>query len=363
MHARGRPAVGQAQRRGPGRGRTGRASTTPPAGRPKTPHRAIIRVRGRAARRLPRPRGGHLRASAGGLRGKTSRRPSRRPRLPGSGGCGWRSRGRGSRTAMPTSLTSGDGIVLVDTGIGGEGGIERLGAALAGRRLRTRGRAPSRLHPRAHGPLRPRRPDRRHRRLRALDAPGLGARAADGGGPDGRARAADRGRPSERGAAPRRWRATKRSRRGSGNRLSTRVVAPGPRATARASRSRPTPAPGRSTRRRATRRRTSFSISLRERLLLSGDHVLGHFSLFFDYGHTPDLVCGVPRAPSTRWEALEGGARACLGTDARFATSAPRSLANRPLWSEHLVRGPHGARPRSRGPPSRWPPTSSVRRT
>ena len=41
-------------------------------------------------------------------------------------------------------------------------------------------------------------PDRRRGRLRALDAPGVGARAGDGRGPRPGARAADRGRPPER---------------------------------------------------------------------------------------------------------------------------------------------------------------------
>ena len=57
-----------------------------------------------------------------------------------------------------------------------------------------------------------------------------------------------------------------------------------------ASTSRPTSAPGRCTRRPATRRRTSCLFQRERRLLISGDHLLGRVSLYFDYGYTPDPV-------------------------------------------------------------------------
>ena len=53
------------------------------------------------------------------------------------------------------------------------------------------------------------------------------------------------------------------------------------------SRSRPTWAAGRSTRRPATRRRTSCLHQPDRGLLLSGDHLLGRISLYYDFGYTP----------------------------------------------------------------------------
>ena len=59
-------------------------------------------------------------------------------------------------------------------------------------------RPPRRLHPLPQRPLRRRRIDRRCRRLRALDAPGVGAHQGDGRGSRRCSRQPDRGRPSQR---------------------------------------------------------------------------------------------------------------------------------------------------------------------
>ena len=63
-----------------------------------------------------------------------------------------------------------------------------------------------------------------------------------------------------------------------------------PRAACPASRSRPTSAPGACTRRPGTLPRTSCLFQPERRLLISGDHLLGRVSLYFDYGWTPDPV-------------------------------------------------------------------------
>ena len=58
-------------------------------------------------------------------------RRGRRRCCRGSGGCGCRCPGRGSRTATPGRSQRGDGIVLFDTGMGGKGRLRQLDLALA----------------------------------------------------------------------------------------------------------------------------------------------------------------------------------------------------------------------------------------
>ena len=86
------------------------------------------------------------------------------------------------------ALSAGDGIVLVDTGIHEEGALEELERALAQIGPPPRGRAAARLHARALRPLRARRADRRARRLRAVDASAPRAHDARDGGPRALAR-------------------------------------------------------------------------------------------------------------------------------------------------------------------------------
>jgi glyoxylase-like metal-dependent hydrolase (beta-lactamase superfamily II) len=71
------------------------------------------------------------------------------------------------------------------------------------------------------------------------------------------------------------------------------------------------------------------------RLLISGDHLLGRVSLYFDYGYTPDPA-GEFLASLDRVEAL--GARLCLAGHGRtFADVQGHIAANRGLVSERLA--------------------------
>ena len=98
------------------------------------------------------------------------------------------------------AVAADGGIVLFDTGIGGKGRLRQLDLALGQVGF---GVEDVRLlvcthsHTDHYGLAAP---IVEARGLRALDAPGLGARAADGRRPGGGARAADRGRPPERRA-------------------------------------------------------------------------------------------------------------------------------------------------------------------
>ena len=72
------------------------------------------------------------------------------------------------------------------------------------------------------------------------------------------------------------------------------------------------------------------------RLLISGDHLLGRVSLYFDFGWTPDPV-GEFLASLDRVQAL--GARLCLAGHARTFTDVDAHLdANRALVGERLER-------------------------
>lgn len=72
------------------------------------------------------------------------------------------------------------------------------------------------------------------------------------------------------------------------------------------------------------------------RILISGDHLLGRVSLYFDYGHTPDPV-GEFLASLDRVEALE--ARLCLSGHGRTFTDVQAHIdANRSLVHERLER-------------------------
>ena len=158
------------------------------------------------------------------------------------------------------AVAADGGIVLFDTGIGGKGRMRQFDLALGPGRLRPRGRAAARLHPLPHRPLRAGGADRRGRRLRALDAPGLGTRSPARRRPGGGAGAAARGGAAERRACRRRWSATASPAATTTTTASTRSSSP-TATCCPGSRSRPTSAPGRSTRRRATHPPTSSCTS------------------------------------------------------------------------------------------------------
>jgi glyoxylase-like metal-dependent hydrolase (beta-lactamase superfamily II) len=85
----------------------------------------------------------------------------------------------------------------------------------------------------------------------------------------------------------------------------------------------------------------------RSGLLLSGDHLLGRISLYFDYGHTPDPA-GEFLASLDVVDRLDG--RLCLAGHGRpFRDVAAKIDANRSLVAEHLelLRGALGAGPRT----------------
>ena len=150
-------------------------------------------------------------------------------------------------------------------------------------------------------------------RLRALDAPEPRAHDEGGRGPRARARAPDRGRAPERRAAraARRYREERSGDRASASpRSSCRTAS-----CCRASRSRPTSAPGRSTRRPGHAPSHVVLFQPERGLLLSGDHLLGRVSLYFDYGWTPDPA-GEFLAAST-WSTSWTCSSSCPATAAR----------------------------------------------
>jgi glyoxylase-like metal-dependent hydrolase (beta-lactamase superfamily II) len=73
----------------------------------------------------------------------------------------------------------------------------------------------------------------------------------------------------------------------------------------------------------------------RQRLLISGDHLLGRVSLYYDYGYTPDPA-GEFLASLDRVEAL--GARLCLSGHGRtFGDVQGHIAANRELVAQRLA--------------------------
>jgi glyoxylase-like metal-dependent hydrolase (beta-lactamase superfamily II) len=85
---------------------------------------------------------------------------------------------------------------------------------------------------------------------------------------------------------------------------------------------------------------THICLHQRERgLLISGDHLLGRVSLFFDYGHTPDPVAEF-RAGLDTVKALETGL--CLAGHGRPFRDVPGKVAaNRRQLDEHLAAVAH----------------------
>lgn len=83
-------------------------------------------------------------------------------------------------------------------------------------------------------------------------------------------------------------------------------------------------------------------------LLVSGDHLLGRISLFFDYGHTPDPV-GEFEQGLAEIERLEHTTLCLAGHGRPFRDVRAKIAGNRAEVEEHLgrVRGALGAEPRS----------------
>ncbi len=101
------------------------------------------------------------------------------------------------------------------------------------------------------------------------------------------------------------------------------------------------------------------------RLLISGDHLLGRISLYFEFGYSPDPV-GEFLSSLDVVERL--GARLCLAGHGRTFTDVHAHIqGNRALVDEHLERGLAGARRRRadglRGRPTRSTATRSPSRT
>ena len=133
-----------------------------------------------------------------------------------------------------------------------------------------------------------------------------------------------------------------------------------------ASRSRPTSARGRSTRRPATRRRTSACYQADRRVLISGDHLLGRVSLYYDFGHSPDPAGEFLRSLDV---VDELDARLCLSghgrtfTDVRAHVEANRERGRPSAWRRSARRSPRTAASRSpRSRPSRSSTASRSRR-
>ena len=96
-------------------------------------------------------------------------------------------------------------------------------------------------------------------------------------------------------------------------------------------------------------------------LMISGDHLLGRISLFFDYGHTPDpvgeFISGLDEVDRIEYTTLTSP-----GTDVLFATSRRRWRQTAPnSRSSSTARAPASSVDRRRR--SRSSATSSVRRT
>ena len=251
------------------------------------------------------------------------------------------------------ALAAGDGIVLVDTGHA-RAGLARPPRARAGAgQPAARPRAAARLHPRPLRSLRPGGADRRARRLRAVDAPQPRAHDPQPRGPR-RRRSPGGSRSRARAACPRSrcgaW-AERAQRPRARDRRAGRAR---PRPRRRASRSQTDHGTwSRASRPRATRPRTCACSSAERRLLISGDHLLGRVSLFYDYGWTPDPVgeflrlagegrparrAPVPARPRAavrrraRARPRQPGARA-----ASASTPSPRRVGDGPLTAFEVV--------------------------
>ena len=126
--------------------------------------------------------------------------------------------------------------------------------------------------------------------LRAVDAPEPRARDARARGPGGGAAAAHRDRPLSRRARRAAARATRRARGARARRASPRSIEPDRAAAARRRGRAPTSAPGSCIETPGHAPSHVCLFQPERRLLISGDHLLGRISLYYDYGYSPDPV-------------------------------------------------------------------------
>ena len=345
-----RSASRASRRRTPPSRRAGRRDPWPPS--PSDAHHAVGRPRGGdRVEILVRQRlevGGHdgLRASSAAMPGQYRPAPcASRPDpgrwgaasacSPGSGGCGSRCRGRASRTATRGRSRPATGSCSSTPARYEPGSLGHLERALDQVRLKIED-IQLVVITHAHA-----------------DHCGQAHPIADRAGcevwahPNHQHFSAYADDPEAAHAPPRRDRAPERRAEGPAapRPLARRRPAPArPRPAARPRRRDRPRAPGRCTRRPATRRRTSCLFQRERRLLISGDHLLGRVSLYFDYGYTPDPV-GEFLGSLDTVEAL--GARLALSGHGRpFADVAEHIDANRRLVAA-------AARRRARGAPGR----------
>ena len=261
------------------------------------------------------------------------------------------------------AVAADGGIVLFDTGIGGKGRHAPVRPRPRPGRLRPRGREAARLHPLPHRPLRPGGPDRRGRRLRALDAPRLGARAPACRRSGGGARAAARGGPPERRAVAglERYRESRKDDDDNGIDAIVepdRDLLPGVEVETDLGTWQVHETPGHAP--------SHVVLHQPERkLMISGDHLLGRTVLFFDHGHSPDPV-GEFLGSLDEVEPLE--VDLCLPGHGRpFRDPRPRSprraARSTSCWARPARRSAKGRRPASRSSPRSSAPRTSTPRS
>ena len=258
------------------------------------------------------------------------------------------------------AIAADGGIVLFDTGIGGKDRLRQFDLALAqtGHGLEdVRLLVCTHSHIDHYGLASP---IAEAAELRAVDAPGLGARPHPRRRPRRGFRAAARGRPPERRPAPAPWSATASPARATTTPESMRSVEPdrdllpGVEVETDLGAWQVYETPGHAP--------SHVVLHQPERkLMISGDHLLGRTVLFFDHGHTPDPIGEFLRSldevePLDVDLVLPGHGRPFRDPDAKIAES--RRQVDELLGK---VRDPlPEAR---RRPPSRSSPTSSAPRT
>ena len=234
------------------------------------------------------------------------------------------------------AVAAGDGIVLFDTGMHEPGSLAHLERALAQVQpaaSRTSGSSSARTRTPTTTARPPTIVDARG--LRAVDAPQPRAHDARRAGPRRRARAPARGRAPERRARGAAARATPRRARGQGFGIAG-IDRARPRRCCPASRSTPTSArwavyetPG-----HAPSHVCLFQPE--RRLLISGDHLLGRVSLYYDYGYSPDPAGEFLHSLDVV-EQLD--ARLCLSGHGRTFTDVQAHIeANRALVHERIAK-------------------------
>ena len=228
------------------------------------------------------------------------------------------------------ALAAGDGVVLVDTGMHEPGSMAHLERALEQVGLRVEHVRLVVVHARARRPLRPGGDDRRSApAARCGCTPPRAPARAPRGPRAALARRLEVAPPERRarGAAAALGRAARASRRPARRLRSWPTASSSP-----ASRSRPTSATWQVI---ETPGHAPSHVCLHQpdrRLLISGDHLLGRVSLYFDLGYTPDPVGRVPAlagprrrrsTPGWRWPATAARSPTSPATSPPTASSSP----------------------------------------